>query len=158
MFDQTNVNDLQEESLHQIEGVMEQATFIFEDTVGNNIGLGKKQATQAEIEASAKKASLHEWIMSLPEQYETKIGGNNRSISDGERQRIGLARLFLHDAPFLLLDEPTSNLDYLNEQAILQALTSGMMDKTVLLISHRDTTLSITDRRYDLSGGTLFKQ
>ncbi|MEI5990925.1 hypothetical protein A5881_002430 [Enterococcus termitis] len=156
-FNQTNIKTIQENSLHQIEGVIEQATFIFDDTVANNIGLGKKQATQAEIEISAKQASLHEWIMSLPEQYETKIGGNNRSISDGERQRVGLARLFLHDAPFLLLDEPTSNLDYLNEQAILQTLTKEIEEKTVLVISHRDTTLEITDQRYELSDGKLCK-
>lgn len=157
MFDQTNIKAIQAESLHQIEGVMEQATFIFEDTVTNNIRLGKKQATQVEIETSAKQASLHEWILSLPEQYETKIGGNNRSISDGERQRVGLARLFIHDAPFLLLDELTSNLDYLNEQAILHSLTKGIEDKTVLVISHRDTTLEITDQRYELSDGKLSK-
>lgn len=155
LFDQTNVSDLEEASLHQIEGVMEQTTFIFEDSIAKNIGLGKELATQEEIEIAAKKASIHEWILSLPEQYETKIGGNNRSISDGERQRLGLARLFLHDAPFLLLDEPTSNLDYLNEQAILFSLKEGMRNKTVLLISHRETTLEIADQRYQLADRQL---
>lgn len=158
LFDQTNLTQLQEASIHQIEGVMEQATFIFNDSVANNIGLGKKEASQNEIEAAAKQAALHDWILSLPDQYETKIGGSNRSISDGERQRIGLARLFLHDAPFLLLDEPTSNLDYLNEQAILQTLTNGLRNRTVLLISHRDTTLKIAHQRYELAQGKLFKQ
>lgn len=150
ILNQMNLKELQEESLHRVEGVMEQTTFIFEDTIENNIGLGKQQATFEEITAAAEKASLHEWILSLPEGYQTKIGGNSRNVSDGERQRIGMARLFLQDAPFLLLDEPTSNLDYLNEQSILHALSNGIKDKTVLLISHRETTLSIASEQYEL--------
>lgn len=149
-FDQTNVKKLQEATLHQIEGVMEQTTFIFEDTIAHNIGLGKRQATLEEIATAARKASLHEWIVSLPKGYQTQIGGNNRSVSDGEKQRIGLARLFLQNAPFLLLDEPTSNLDYLNEQSILHSLTSEIKNKTVLLISHRETTLKIASQQYEL--------
>lgn len=150
IFNQTNLKEIQEETLHRLEGVMEQATFIFDDTLANNIGLGKQQATFEEIMTAAKKASLHEWIVSLPEGYQTKIGGNSRIVSDGERQRIGMARLFLQDAPFLLLDEPTSNLDYLNEQSILHSLSSGIKEKTVLLISHRETTLKIASEQYEL--------
>lgn len=150
ILNQVNLKELQEESLHRVEGVMEQTTFIFEDTIENNIGLGKQQATLEEITVAAEKASLHEWILSLPEGYQTKIGGNSRNVSDGERQRIGMARLFLQDAPFLLLDEPTSNLDYLNEQSILHTLSNGIKDKTVLLISHRETTLNIASEQYEL--------
>lgn len=150
ILNRVNLKELQEESLHRVEGVMEQTTFIFEDTIENNIGLGKQQATLEEITTAAEKASLHEWILSLPEGYQTKIGGSSRNVSDGERQRIGMARLFLQDAPFLLLDEPTSNLDYLNEQSILHALSSGIKDKTVLLISHRETTLNIASEQYEL--------
>lgn len=156
-FDQTNLKDIQETSIHQLEGVMEQTTFIFEDTIAQNIALGKKDATQEEIEVAAQKASLHDWIMTLPEKYETRIGKLSRDVSDGERQRIGLARMFLHDAPFLLLDEPTSNLDYLNEQAILYSLRNVTEGKTVILVSHRGTTLAIADQCYELSKGNLKK-
>lgn len=104
---------------------------------------------------AAKKASLDQWIGTLPDGYETKVGGKARNLSDGERQRVGLARLFLHDAPLLLLDEPTSNLDYLNEQTILMALRSEVNDKTVFLISHRETTLDLAEERVYLEKGKL---
>ncbi|ECL1967354.1 ABC transporter ATP-binding protein [Listeria monocytogenes] len=144
-----------ESSLHQLEGVMEQSTFLFEDTIGNNIRLGKKAATLDEVKEAARKAAIDKWIETLPEGYETKIGGQARNLSDGERQRIGLARLFLHDAPLLLLDEPTSNLDYINEQAILNTLRSEIQDKTVLLISHRKTTLDLAEEQWLLENGVL---
>ncbi|EAK9824517.1 ABC transporter ATP-binding protein [Listeria monocytogenes] len=144
-----------ESSLHQIEGVMEQSTFLFEDTIGNNIRLGKKAATLDEVKVAARKAAIDKWIQTLPEGYETKIGGQARNLSDGERQRIGLARLFLHDAPLLLLDEPTSNLDYINEQAILNTLRSEIQDKTVLVISHRKTTLDLAEEQWLLENGVL---
>ncbi|EAD9709069.1 ABC transporter ATP-binding protein [Listeria monocytogenes] len=144
-----------ESSLHQIEGVMEQSTFLFEDTIGNNIRLGKKAATLDEVKEAARKAAIDKWIENLPEGYETKIGGQARNLSDGERQRIGLARLFLHDAPLLLLDEPTSNLDYINEQAILNTLRSEIQDKTVLVISHRKTTLDLAEEQWLLEKGVL---
>ncbi|ECB9785944.1 ABC transporter ATP-binding protein [Listeria monocytogenes] len=144
-----------ESSLHQIEGVMEQSTFLFEDTIGNNIRLGKKAATLDEVKEAARKAAIDKWIETLPEGYETKIGGQARNLSDGERQRIGLARLFLHDAPLLLLDEPTSNLDYINEQAILNTLRSEIQDKTVLVISHRKTTLDLAEEKWILENGVL---
>ncbi|TYV38686.1 amino acid ABC transporter ATP-binding/permease protein [Listeria monocytogenes] len=144
-----------ESSLHQLEGVMEQSTFLFEDTIGNNIRLGKKAATLDEVKAAARKAAIDKWIETLPEGYETKIGGQARNLSDGERQRIGLARLFLHDAPLLLLDEPTSNLDYINEQAILNTLRSEIQDKTVLVISHRKTTLDLAEEQWLLENGVL---
>ncbi|EAF1401113.1 ABC transporter ATP-binding protein [Listeria monocytogenes] len=144
-----------ESSLHQLEGVMKQSTFLFEDTIGNNIRLGKKAATLDEVKVAARKAAIDKWIETLPEGYETKIGGQARNLSDGERQRIGLARLFLHDAPLLLLDEPTSNLDYINEQAILNTLRSEIQDKTVLVISHRKTTLDLAEEQWLLENGVL---
>ncbi|EAD3044921.1 ABC transporter ATP-binding protein [Listeria monocytogenes] len=144
-----------ESSLHQMEGVMEQSTFLFEDTIGNNIRLGKKAATLDEVKEAARKAAIDKWIEILPEGYDTKIGGQARNLSDGERQRIGLARLFLHDAPLLLLDEPTSNLDYINEQAILNTLRSEIQDKTVLVISHRKTTLDLAEEQWLLEKGVL---
>ncbi|WP_270994280.1 amino acid ABC transporter ATP-binding/permease protein [Listeria seeligeri] len=150
-----NLPNLKESSLHQLEGVMEQSTFLFEDTLGNNIRLGKKDATLEEVKDAARKAAVDEWIETLPEGYDTKVGGQARNLSDGERQRIGLARLFLHDAPLLLLDEPTSNLDYVNEQAILMTLRSEVNDKTVLVISHRETTLDLAEERLYLEKGKL---
>ncbi|KAF1297322.1 ABC transporter ATP-binding protein [Enterococcus sp. JM4C] len=154
-LNQTPLPKITEDSLHQTQGVMEQSTFIFEDTLAANIRLGNPQASQDELEQAAKKAAIHDWISTLPEGYQTIIGGNARNVSDGERQRIGMARLFLHDAPLLLLDEPTSNLDYLNEQAILASLKNGFDQKTVLMISHRETTLAIADQIYQLENGTL---
>ncbi|MBF2512955.1 ABC transporter ATP-binding protein [Listeria marthii] len=147
--------EITESSLHQLEGVMEQSTFLFEDTLGNNIRLGKKEATLEEVKEAARKAALDKWIETLPEGYDTIIGGQSRNLSDGERQRIGLARLFLHDAPLLLLDEPTSNLDYINEQAILNTLRSEIQDKTVLVISHRRTTLALAEEQRFLENGVL---
>lgn len=154
-FDKNELKDLTEESLHHMEGIMEQSTFIFNDTIFNNIACFQSDKKQEMIEAAAKKACIHEWILSLPEQYETRIGGNNREVSDGERQRIGLARIFAYDAPFILLDEPTSNLDYYNEQKILQTIQTELENKTVLLISHRETTLEIATKRYEMLNGKL---
>ncbi|MBC2182315.1 ABC transporter ATP-binding protein [Listeria sp. FSL L7-0233] len=147
--------EITEASLHQIEGVMEQSTFLFEDTLGNNIRLGKKAASLEEVKEAARKAAIDQWIETLPEGYDTIIGGQARNLSDGERQRIGLARLFLHDAPLFLLDEPTSNLDYINEQAILHTLRSEIQDKTVLVISHRRTTLDLAEEQWFLENGVL---
>ncbi|MBC1567404.1 ABC transporter ATP-binding protein [Listeria sp. FSL L7-1425] len=147
--------EITEASLHKTEGVMEQSTFLFEDTLGNNIRLGKKAASLEEVKEAARKAAIDQWIETLPEGYDTIIGGQARNLSDGERQRIGLARLFLHDAPLFLLDEPTSNLDYINEQAILHTLRSEIQDKTVLVISHRRTTLDLAEEQWFLENGVL---
>lgn len=147
--------EMTEASLLRLEGVMEQTTFLFEDTISNNIRLGKKDASLEEVKEASRKAAIDKWIETLPEGYETVIGGQSRDLSDGERQRIGLARLFLHNAPLLLLDEPTSNLDYINEQAILNTLRSEVQGKTVLVISHRATTLELAEEQLFLENGVL---
>lgn len=145
LFDKTNLKDYSETELHSLESVMEQKTFIFADTIKNNISLKNEKISQEDIEKAAEAASLSEWIESLPDKYETKIGRQYRGVSDGEKQRIGLARVFLHDAPLLLLDEPTSSLDYLNEQKILQTIKNISEGKTTIVVSHRKSTLNIAD-------------
>ena len=120
-----------------------------------NIAVAKLSASQEEIENAAKKASIHDFIMSLPKGYETEVGELGDSLSDGEKQRIGLARAFLHDAELLLLDEPTSNLDVLNEGIILQSLEKEKEGKTVVLVSHRQSTMSLADRIYEMEKGRV---
>jgi ATP-binding cassette subfamily B protein len=155
-----DVNGVDTAHLRTLEGFMTQETDIFSDTVENNIKIGKPEASRAEVIAAAKKAALHDFVMTLPEGYDTRIGGAGTAsaeagISGGERQRIGLARAFLHDAPFLLLDEPTSNLDSLNEAIILSALREEGAGRTVALVSHRKSTMSIADRVYSADSGRL---
>ncbi len=143
-----NVVDLREintSNLRDMQGYMTQDTEMFKDTIAGNIRIAKLDATQEEIEEACRKASVHDWIMTLPDGYETNVGELGDTLSGGERQRIGLARAFLHDAPFMLLDEPTSNLDSLNETVILKALKEEAKGKTVLLVSHRKSTMRVAD-------------
>lgn len=146
---------LKEEALHHLEGVMEQSTFLFEDTIANNISLKRPEVTQAEIAEAAKAAAIHEWILSLPDGYDTQLSKLSRTLSDGERQRIGLARLLVYDAPLVLLDEPTSNLDYVNEQAILATFKEKLKDKTMIVVSHRESTLKIAEKHLHMENGRL---
>lgn len=104
---------------------------------------------------AAKKASLHDFIMTLPQDYDTPVGELGETLSGGERQRIGLARAFLHQAPLLLLDEPTSNLDSLNEGIVLKVLKEAQEGRTVILVSHRKSTLAVADRSYSVENGRL---
>ena len=138
-----------------MESFVTQDTHLFHDSIRNNILLAKLDATQEELEAACKKASIHDFIMSLPDGYDTQVGELGDTLSGGERQRIGLARAFLHDAPFMLLDEPTSNLDSLNEAVILKALDDGRQDKTIVLVSHRESTMRIADKVYSVENGRM---
>ena len=140
-----DIEKINTSNLRDMESYMTQDTQMFKDTVANNIRIAKLDATQEEVEAACRKASLHDWIMKLPDGYETNVGELGDTLSGGEKQRIGLARAFLHDAPFMLLDEPTSNLDSLNEAVILKALKEEAKDKTVLLVSHRKSTVRVAD-------------
>ena len=133
-----------------MEAYVTQETYLFHDSIANNIAVGKPGATREEIVEAAKKASIHEFILSLPKGYDTPVGELGDTLSGGERQRIGIARAFLHDAPFLLLDEPTSNLDALNEGIILKSLKESRQDKTVLLVSHRKSTMNLADSVYEM--------
>ncbi len=141
-----NVNEIDTEQLRNQISYVTQETFLFEDTIENNIKVAKADATREEVIAAAKKASIHEFILSLPLGYDTKLAELGDSVSGGERQRIGIARAFLHDAPIILLDEPTSNIDSLNEGIILKTLLEEKENKTIVLVSHRKSTMSIADK------------
>lgn len=151
----TDIQEIETHSLRKHQTYVTQDTFLFRDTIGANIRISRPEATQAEVEEAARKASIHDWIMSLPQGYETEVGDAGERLSGGERQRIGLARAFLHDAPLLILDEPTSNLDSLNEKVILRALKEWREDKTILLVSHRPSTIQIADQQYRVSNCEL---
>ena len=140
-----DLSEINTTNLRDMESYMTQDTQMFKDTIAGNIRIGKLDATKEEVEAACRKASLHDWIMTLPDGYDTDVGELGDTLSGGERQRIGLARAFLHDAPFMLLDEPTSNLDSLNEAVILKALRDEAKGKTVLLVSHRKSTMRVAD-------------
>ena len=150
-----SVEEIGTANLRDLESYMTQETHLFKDTMAGNIRIGKLDATREEIEAACRKAAIHDFIMTLPEGYETQVGELGETLSGGERQRIGLARAFLHDAPFMLLDEPTSNLDSLNEAVILRSLREEARDKTVLLASHRASTVRIADLVVSMKNGTV---
>lgn len=150
-----SVEEINTENLRQMESFVTQQTHLFHDSIGNNLRIAKQNATDEELIAACKKASVHDFIMGLPKGYDTEVGELGDTLSGGERQRLGLARAFLHDAPFLLLDEPTSNLDSLNEAVILKALHEGCREKTVVLVSHRKSTMGIADKVYSVEQGRV---
>ena len=150
-----DVRGINTSDLRSMESYVTQETCLFHDSIANNIAVGKPDASREEIMEAAKKASIHDFIMTLPKGYDTEVGELGDTLSGGEKQRIGIARAFLHDAPFVLLDEPTSNLDSLNEGIILKSLKEGKGDKTVLLVSHRKSTMNHADIVYEMDNGRL---
>lgn len=148
-----NINSIKTRSLRDCEALVTQDTHIFKDTIENNLKIAKLDATRNEIEAACKKASIHDFIMSLPKGYETEAGELGDMLSGGEKQRIGAARAFLHDSDFMLFDEPTSNLDALNEAVILKSIIGQKDKKAILLVSHRASTMRIADKAYSLENG-----
>ena len=150
-----SVEEINTENLRQMESFVTQQTHLFHDSIRNNLRIAKQNATDEELIAACRKASVHDFIMGLPKGYDTEVGELGDTLSGGERQRLGLARAFLHDAPFLLLDEPTSNLDSLNEAVILKALHEGCREKTVVLVSHRKSTMGIADKVYSVEQGRV---
>lgn len=149
------VNRINTSNLRDLESLVTQETQLFHDSIANNLRIARLDATMEQIEEACKKASVHDFIMSLPKGYETSVGELGETLSGGERQRLGLARAFLHDAPFLLLDEPTSNLDSLNEAVILKALREERKGRTVALVSHRRSTMRIVDTVYSVENGRV---
>lgn len=150
-----NIKEVNTQDLRNMESYVTQETYLFHDSLANNIAVGKPGASLEEIQEAAKKAAVHDFIMSLPKGYETEAGELGDTLSGGEKQRIGIARAFLHDAPFLLLDEPTSNLDSLNEGMILKALKESRKDKTIVLVSHRESTMNLADVVYEMENGRI---
>lgn len=151
----TPVSEINTANLRDMESFVTQETHLFRDSIRNNLRIAKRNATDEEIEAACKKASVHSLIMSLPQGYDTPVGELGDTLSGGERQRLGLARAFLHDAPFMLLDEPTSNLDSLNEAVILKSLHEEREGRTVVLVSHRQSTMRIADTVYSVEHGRM---
>lgn len=151
----TDVSHISTSNLRNMESFVTQETHLFHDSIRNNLRIARLDATDEEIEAACKKASVHDFIMSLPQGYDTPVGELGDTLSGGERQRLGLARAFLHNAPFMLLDEPTSNLDSLNEAVILKSLREERENKTVILVSHRKSTMRIADSVYSVEHGRI---
>ena len=149
------IGKINTEDLRRMQDYMIQETHLFCDSIAENIRIAKLDATREEIEEACKKASIHDFILSLPQGYDTPVGELGDTLSGGERQRIGLARAFLHDAPMMLLDEPTSNLDSLNESVILRSLREERGDKLILLVSHRDSAMRIADQVYQMKEGRV---
>lgn len=150
-----NVKEIPTKTLRNIQSYVTQETELFHDSIANNIAIGKPGAAREEIIKAAKKASIHDMIMSLPNGYDTEVGELGDTLSGGEKQRIGIARAFLHDSPMLLLDEPTSNLDSLNEGIILKSLKEESRGRTVVLVSHRESTMGIADEVYHMDAGRV---
>ena len=150
-----NIKEIPTCKLRNMESYVTQETALFHDSIYKNIAIAKENTTMEEVVEAAKKASIHDFIMTLPKQYETEVGELGDTLSGGEKQRIGIARAFLHDAPFMLLDEPTSNLDSLNEGIILKSLQEESNGKTVVLVSHRESTMKVADSVFEMENGRV---
>lgn len=150
-----SINSINTSQLRDMESYVTQETHLFHDSIKSNLKIAKLDATDEEIITACKKASVHDFIMTLPQGYDTPVGELGDMLSGGERQRIGVARAFLHDAPLMLLDEPTSNLDSLNEAVILRSLGEQSRGKTVVLVSHRQSTMRIADTVYSVEHGRM---
>lgn len=150
-----NVKEIPTKTLRNRQSYVTQETELFHDSIANNIAIGKQGAAREEIIKAAQKASIYDMIMSLPNGYDTEVGELGDTLSGGEKQRIGIARAFLHDSPMLLLDEPTSNLDSLNEGIILKSLKEESKGRTAVLVSHRESTMGIADDVYHMDAGRV---
>ena len=153
--DGTDVRKIPIRYLRDMESYVTQETHLFHDSIANNIAIAKPGASREEIMEAAKKASIHDFIMTLPKGYDTEVGELGDTLSGGEKQRIGIARAFLHECPLILLDEPTSNLDSLNEGIILKSLKESAKKKTVVLVSHRVSTMNVADVVYEMENGRI---
>ena len=149
------IDTIRTDNLRDMEALVEQDTYLFHQSIRDNLLIAKPHAIQSELDAACRAASVYDFIMGLPEGYDTEVGELGNTLSGGERQRLGLARAFLHDAPLLILDEPTSNLDSLNEGIILCSLDRQRRKRTVLLVSHRAGTMAVADRVFSMDSGRV---
>lgn len=153
--DGEDVRKIPTKHLRDMESYVTQETHLFHDSIANNIAIGRPGASREAIIEAAKKASIHDFIMKLPKGYDTEVGELGDTLSGGEKQRIGIARAFLHDSPLILMDEPTSNLDSLNEGIILKSLREASEKKTVVLVSHRKSTMNVADVVFEMKDGRI---
>ena len=154
-YDDIDIDKINTDSLLKNVTMVSQSTYLFEETIEDNLRIAKPDATQEEIENACKMASVHDFIMTLPDGYKTQVGALGDNLSAGEKQRIGLARAFLRGSELILLDEPTSNVDSINEGIILKALKVQKNKKSIILVSHRESTMAIADRIYQVAGGVM---
>ena len=154
-FGGVDVDDIDTAALLKNVTMVSQTTYLFDETIEENLRIAKPDATQEELEAACRMASVHEFILSLPDGYKTRVGALGDNLSAGEKQRIGLARAFLRGSEWILLDEPTSNVDSINEGIILKALQAQKGKKSILLVSHRESTMAIADRIYRVKDGRM---
>lgn len=154
-YNDIDIDKINTNSLLKNVTMVSQSTYLFEETIEDNLRIAKSDATQEEIENACKMASVHDFIMTLPEGYNTQVSALGDNLSAGEKQRIGLARAFLRGSQLILLDEPTSNVDSINEGIILKALKEQKNKKSIILVSHRESTMAIADKVYKIDGGVM---
>ena len=157
-YNGTDIDIINSENLLDNVTMVSQVTYLFDETIEDNLRIAKPNATQDELEKACKMASVHDFILSLPDGYQTRVGALGDNLSAGEKQRIGLARAFLRGSELILLDEPTSNVDSINEGIILKALKEQKHKKSIILVSHRESTRAIADRVYRVEGGRMYEQ
>ena len=157
-YNGTDIDNINSENLLDNVTMVSQVTYLFDETIEDNLRIAKPNATQDELEKACKMASVHDFILSLPDGYQTRVGALGDNLSAGEKQRIGLARAFLRGSELILLDEPTSNVDSINEGIILKALKEQKHKKSIILVSHRESTMAIADRVYRVEGGRMYEQ
>lgn len=158
LYNGTDVDRINSASLLDNVTMVSQNTYLFDETIEDNLRMARPDATQSQLEEACRKASIHDFILTLPQGYQTRVGSLGDHLSAGERQRLGLARAFLHDSPVILLDEPTSNVDSINEGIILQAIARQKNHKCIVLVSHRASTMSIADRVYAIRDGVIAQE
>jgi len=157
-YNGTDIDEIDTDSLLDNVTMVSQVTYLFDETIEENLRIAKPDATREEIENACKLASAHDFILTLPEGYQSRVGALGDNLSAGEKQRIGLARAFLRGSELILLDEPTSNVDSINEGIILKALKEQKSKKSIILVSHRESTMAIADRIYRVEGGRMYEQ
>ena len=154
-YNNVDINNINTANLLDNVTMVSQSTYLFDETIEENLRIAKQDATMEEIEDACKKASIHNFIMSLPDGYNTRVGSLGDNLSAGEKQRLGLARAFLKGSELILLDEPTSNVDSINEGIILKSLAEQKCKKSIILVSHRESTMMLADRIYKMENGKM---